>query len=263
MSQPETNLESSRPAPNVLLIALRRPRWRNAIDTALLVALRGMLDRAAGDDDVHCVVLTGDDRSFSAGADIHEMHEGGLAVLQNLERLEAWAAIEHFPKPLIAAVNGFALGSGNELALLCDIIVAGESALFGQPEVQLGGMPGDCGTQRLVFAVGKSRAMQMILAGVPIDAPTALACGLVSEVIAPTHTVERAVEIAACIGKASPAATQAAKRAILQSFELPLAEGLARERQAMLDLAATPERAAGLSTFANRQGCHNVGRRSE
>lgn len=253
MSPPETNLESSRPAPHVLLIALRRPRRRNAINTGLLVALRAMLDRAAGDDDVHCVVLTGDDQAFSAGADIDEMREGGLAVLQSRERLEAWTAIEHFPKPLIAAVNGFALGSGNELALLCDIIIAGESALFGQPEVQLGGMPGDGGTQRLVLAVGKARAMQMILAGVPIDAPTALACGLVSEVVVNTHTVERAVEIAVCIGKASPAAAQAAKRAVLQSFELQLAEGLLRERQAMLDLATTPERAAGLDAFAARR----------
>jgi len=253
MGPPETNLESSHPAPHVLLVALRRPRRRNAIDTALLVALREMLDRAAGDDDVHSVVLTGDDESFSAGADIYEMREGGPTVLQSPVRLEAWAGIERFPKPLIAAVNGFALGSGNELALLCDIIIAGESALFGQPEVQLGGMPGDGGTQRLVLAVGKSRAMQMILAGVPIDAPTALACGLVSEVVANTHTVERAVEIAALIAKASPRAAQAAKRAVLQSFELPLTEGLARERQAMLDLTTTPERAAGLDAFAARR----------
>jgi enoyl-CoA hydratase len=236
----------------VLLIGLRRPRRRNAIDTPLLVALKAQLEAAAVEQDVGCVVLTGNDQSFSAGADIHEMREGGLGVLQNPARLEAWAAIERFPKPLIAAVNGFALGGGNELALACDIIVAGESALFGQPEVQLGGMPGDGGTQRLVRTVGKSRAMQMILTGVPIDAPTALACGLVSEMVANGRTVERAVEIAARIASAPPIAAQAAKRAVLQAFDLPLTEGLKRERQAMWGLAASPERAAGLDRFAAR-----------
>jgi enoyl-CoA hydratase/carnithine racemase len=246
------NLEVTRPAPHVLLLALRRPRRRNALDTALLVALRAELDSATRDDEIRCVVLTGDDQSFSAGADIHEMREGGLAALQNPVRLEAWAAIERFAKPLVAAVNGYALGGGNELALLCDIVVAGASATFGQPEVQIGGMPGDGGTQRLVRAVGKSRAMQMILTGVPIDAPTALACGLVAEVVASERTVARAIEIAAQISKASTAAAQAAKRAVLQAFELPLAEGLQRERHAMWDLTATPERASGLDAFAAR-----------
>jgi enoyl-CoA hydratase len=252
VSDSERNLEAAHPAPHVLLLALRRPQRRNALDTALLVALRAALDRAARDDDIRCVVLTGDDRSFSAGADIHEMREGGLAALQNPVRLEAWAAIEHFPKPLVAAVNGYALGGGNELALLCDILVAGEGATFGQPEVQIGGMPGDGGTQRLVRAIGKSRAMQMILTGVPIDARAALACGLVSEVVANERTVARAIEIATRIGGASPAAAQAAKRAVLQTFELSLSEGLQRERHAMWALTATPERAAGLDTFAER-----------
>ena len=252
MNASENNLELSRPAPHVLLIELRRPRRRNALDTALLVALQARLQAAADDDDVRCVVLTGNDQSFSAGADIHEMREGGLGVLQNPVRLDAWAAIEQFPKPLIAAVNGFALGGGNELAMSCDIIVAGDSAVFGQPEVQLGGMPGDGGTQRLVRAVGKSRAMQMILTGVPIDAPTALAWGLVSEVVASVRTVERAVDLATRIAQAPAIAAKAAKQAVLQAFDLPLTEGLKRERQAMWVLAASPERAAGLDEFAER-----------
>lgn len=248
----EINLELSHPAPHVLLLELRRPRRRNALDTALIVALRDRLQAAADDDDVRCVVLTGNDQSFSAGADIHEMREGGLAVLQNPSRLDAWAGIEQFPKPLIAAVNGFALGGGNELAMSCDIIVAGESAVFGQPEVQLGGMPGDGGTQRLLRAVGKSRAMQMILTGVPIDAPTALAWGLVSEVVASVRTVERAIEIAIRIAQAPAIAAKAAKLSVLRAFDLPLTEGLKRERQAMWVLAASPERAAGLDEFAGR-----------
>ena len=253
MDEPLHNLETSVPVRGVLLVALRRPQRRNALDTALLIELASVLARAAADDELRCAVLTGDERAFSAGADIHEMRQGGLAVLQNASRLASWSTVEQFPKPLIAAVNGFALGGGNELALLCDIVIAGESALFGQPEVQLGGMPGDGGTQRLVRAVGKSTAMRMILAGTPIGAQAALSCGLVSEVTSAEQTVARAIEIAAQIAAAPTAAAQAAKKAILKAFELPLAEGLRYERSAMWALAATPEREAGLAAFARNR----------
>ena len=247
-----TALRLSTPAPGVLLIALSRPHRRNALDSALLNDLAAALGRAVADNAVRCVIITGDDRAFSSGADIHEMREGGLAVLQHRQRLDSWAAIEHFPKPLLAAVNGVALGGGNELVLLCDIAIAGESAWFGQPEVQLGGMPGDGGTQRLIRAVGKSVAMQMILTGKPIGARAALAIGLVAEVTPDDRTVARAIEIALEIAAASPYAVQSAKKAILQAFELPLAEGLRYERRAMWALAGTPERAAGLAAFADK-----------
>jgi enoyl-CoA hydratase len=247
-----TALRLSTPVPAGLLITLQRPHRRNALDSALLRDLAAALSRAAADDAVRCVVITGDDRAFSSGADIHEMREGGLAVLQHPQRLDSWAAIERFPKPLIAAVNGFALGGGNELVLLCDIAIAGETASFGQPEVQLGGMPGDGGTQRLIRAVGKAVAMQMILTGKPIGARTALAIGLVAEVTPTERTIARGIEIAQEIAAASPHAVQAAKKAVLQAFELPLAEGLCYERRAMWALAATPERAAGLAAFADK-----------
>ena len=255
-------LVSSVPAPAVVLLTLQRPNRRNAIDTALLQELAAAIERAAADDTVSCVVITGDERAFSAGADIHEMRKGGLAVLENPARAKAWRTLEHFAKPLIAAVNGVALGSGNELALLCDIVVAGETATFGQPEVRLGGMPGDGGTQRLIRAVGKPMAMQMILTGTPIGARAASQCGLVAEVAPPERTVARAVEIAAQIAAAPPRAVQAAKRCVLQAFEQPLSKGLRFERREMLALAATPERARGLAAFANRKGAAK-GRRIE
>ena len=248
----EGALRLSTPAPAVLLITLHRPHRRNALDSALLRDLAAALGRAAADGAVRCVVITGDDRAFSSGADIHEMRQGGLAVLKDPGRLDSWTAIERFPKPLVAAVNGVALGSGNELALLCDIAIAGETASFGQPEVQLGGMPGDGGTQRLLCAVGKAVAMQMILTGKPIGARAALAIGLVAEVTPDERTVARAIEIALEIASASPHAVQAAKKAVLQAFELPLAEGLRYERRAMWALAATPERAGGLAAFADK-----------
>jgi enoyl-CoA hydratase/carnithine racemase len=245
-------LLESAPSRGVRLLTLRRPQRRNALDVALITDIGAALNRAARDKGIGCVVITGDEIAFCAGADIHEMRAGGLAVLRSAKRARAWRAIERFPKPLLAAVDGVALGSGIELALACDIVIAGRGAKFGHPEVPLGGMPGDGGTQRLPRAIGKSMAMQMILTGVPVDADTAHRHGLVAEVVTAGRATHRAIELAAAIAAHPPAAVAAAKRAVLAAFELPLSRGLAGERRAMVALAATPERNAGLNKFVRR-----------
>src|SRR5688500_8084190 len=162
-----------RPRPHILLVQLQRQHALNALSKALLVELAEALAAAAADDDVRCVVLTGDQRAFSAGADIKEMPDSDIPPFANAARLKAWKTIERFPKPLVAAVDGYALGGGLELALLCDTIICGEGARFGTPEIKIGAFPGDGGTQRLPRAVGKARAMLLVLTGHLIDAATA------------------------------------------------------------------------------------------
>ena len=163
---PDSCLAVSTPALHVRLLELQRPRRRNALDTALLAELRAAFDSAGRDDDVRCVVLTGNEQAFSAGADIHEMRDGGLAVLQSPKRRDSWAAIEHFPKPVIAAVNGFALGGGNELALLCDIVIASDSATFqDSAHFPNGTAPGDGVHVIWPLLLGANRGRYFLLTG--------------------------------------------------------------------------------------------------
>lgn len=175
-------------------------------------------------------------------------------------RLDDWREIENFPKPLVAAATGYVLGGGNELAMMADIIIAGDDARFGQPEIKIGIFPGDGGTQRLVRAVGKSLAMQMILTGEPISAETALRAGLVSEVVPSNEAASRAVEIAAFIARYSPIATRAAKQSVLQAFQSPLAEGLAFERKIFAEAFASQDRREGMAAFVERRKPRFVGR---
>lgn len=245
------------PVPSVTLVRLNRPEKRNALSVALLVEMADAFNDAARDNNVRCVILAGDDQAFSAGADIAELRQRGPEMLADPVRIASWSAIERFPKPLIAAVDGVALGGGNELAMLADIVVAGAGARFGQPEVSIGGTPGDGGTQRLVRAVGKSMAMQMILAGEPIDADTALRCGLVSEVTPPGEAVARALSIAESIASGSPSAAVLAKAAILHAFESTLASGLAFERQISRINSMSADRKKGLEAFLHRRQDHD------
>ena len=196
----------SDPFPHVRLIQLNRPKQLNALRARLMQQLQDALSAAAEDEDVRCVVITGDDRAFAAGADINELNAYTMVSMLNDTRMLNWDAIRAFPKPLIAAVNGFALGGGCELAMACDIIVAGEDARFGQPEINLGLIPGAGGTQWLPRAVGKSLAMKLNLTGEMIDAKTALAAGLVSDVVPPELTVDTALEIAQTIASKAPVA---------------------------------------------------------
>ncbi|WP_428610627.1 2,3-dehydroadipyl-CoA hydratase PaaF [Sedimenticola sp.] len=241
------------PQNGVQLIRLNRPQARNALCTALLGELDAALALAAENDDIRVVLLSGSEKVFAAGADIKEMAALDAVGLWKDRRPQHWQAIRHFPKPLIAAVNGYCLGGGMELAMHADIIVAGTDARFGQPEINLGIIPGAGGTQRLVRAVGKSLAMKLILSGQFIGAEEALSAGLVAEVTQPELTLKRANALAETIAGKSPIALRLAKEAILSSFESPLSQGLELERKAFLFLAASQDRQEGINAFLEKR----------
>jgi enoyl-CoA hydratase len=253
-------VEVARPAEGVMHLILNRPQKLNALSVTLVSALAARLREAERDEAVGCVVLSGRGRAFSAGADIADQHEHGENVVFHPGRLADWHAIETFPKPLVAAATGYVLGGGNELAMMADIIIAGDDARFGQPEIKIGIFPGDGGTQRLVRAVGKSLAMQMILTGEPIDSGTALRAGLVSEVVPTATAVDRAVEVAALIARYSPIATRTAKRAVLHAFEASLTEGLGFERETFAETFASEDRREGMAAFLERRKPRFTGR---
>ncbi|WP_439622256.1 enoyl-CoA hydratase-related protein [Shinella sp.] len=242
-----------RPAPGVLRLTLNRPDKLNALSKGLLGELTGLLRDAQEDASLGCVILTGAGRAFSAGADVSDMLERGVASYADPERLARWAEIQDFPKPIIAAVNGFALGGGLELALLCDIILAADTAKFATPEINIGSFPGDGGTQRLPRLVGRSFAMQMVLTGQMVDAPLAERKGLVSEVMPPEALQGRALEIASLIAAQSVAITPYAKRAVRAADEHSLAEGLRIEHQLTVEAFDTEDRMEGLRAFAEKR----------
>jgi enoyl-CoA hydratase len=246
--------------PMVLLLTLNRPEKLNALSLQLLKSLGSVLKAAQQCPEIRCVVLTGSEKSFSVGADIQDfVHRGVLSYLDP-ERLADWSVIENFTKPIVAGVNGYAIGGGCELAMLCDIVVAGENAQFGQGEIGIGSIPGDGGTQRLPRFVGKSLAMQLILTGQTIAASRALQAGLVSEVVPVDRTVVRALEIAQRIAELPPIAVQLAKVAVLASFELPLREGLAHERALVEKTFQTEDRVEGLNAFLEKRNPRFIGR---
>ncbi len=234
-------------------LTLNRPAARNALNNALLSELAATLEAAASDSEISVCVIAGNERFFAAGADLNEMAEKDLAATLNDIRPQLWARINAFNKPLIAAVNGYALGAGCELALLCDLVIAGENARFGLPEITLGIMPGAGGTQRLIRSVGKSLASKMVLTGESITARQALAAGLVSDVYPEALTLEYALQQAALMARHSPLALQAAKQALRQSQEVALQAGLAQERQLFTLLAATDDRREGIDAFLQKR----------
>ena len=237
----------------IAVITLDRPKVRNALDNATLAEINAVLDGFAADDDVRAVVITGGDDVFAAGADLNEMAAlDAIGVLNDVRPL-LWRRIAAFPMPLIAAVNGYALGGGCELALHADIVIAGDSAQFGQPEINLGIIPGAGGTQRLTRAVGKSLAMKMILSGLFIDAETAVASGLAAEAVPAAETIARASKLAKRIASKAPIALQLAKQSVLKAHEMSLAEGLDAERKAFTILAATDDRREGIAAFLEKR----------
>lgn len=241
------------PQPGVLAITLNRPGKLNALSKALLGELRAVLDEATASAAVHCVVLTGVGKAFSAGADIQDMTDRGLESYLDPERLDHWRAIEGFPKPLIGAINGLALGGGCELAMLCDVLLASEAARFGQPEINIGALPGDGGTQRLVRQIGKSWAMRIILSGEVIDAATAERVGMITEVVPAAKLMDSALALATRIASKPPLSLVLAKRAVLEAFEKPLSEGLDLEREAVVKAFATEDRAEGMRAFVEKR----------
>ena len=243
----------TRPKPGVLLLKLNRPEVKNAFSNTLLVRLRELFEEATNDNDVRCVVTTGGPDVYAAGSDINQLKtrptHGGVAE----ERFSNWDQIERFAKPVIAAVNGYALGGGCELAMLADIVVAGDNAKFGLPEVRLGLFPGLGGTQRLIRTTGKSVAMKVILAAEFIDSQEALRSGLVAEVVPKEQAIDRAIELAAKIASMAPLAVRIAKKSVLSAYETTLAAGLMHERHANLSLYHTEDKAEGISAFLNKR----------
>ena len=244
----------------VWLLTLNRPAARNALTTPLLARLAATLAAADGDEMVRCVVLTGGPDCFAAGADIGELADKDEAAARADPRVGHWASIRRFAKPLIAAVNGYCLGGGNELAMACDIVIAGDKASFGQPEINLAILPGAGGTQLLPRLVGRSLAMKLVLSGAPLSAEEALAAGLAAELVPAAETIGRALDLAARIAEKSPLALSLAKQAVLAAYELPLADGLAFERDGFARLCGSADKREGVAAFREKRKPRFVGR---
>jgi len=247
-------------APGVALIRLNRPESLNALNRALVADLTQMLLDLDQDSEVRAIVITGNERAFAAGADIKEMAGDSAIDMLILDQFQKWDQIKRLKKPLIAAVSGYALGGGCELAMLCDIIIASETAQFGQPEIKIGVIPGAGGTQRLTRAIGKSRAMEYILTGRFFSAQQAYEWGLVSRVVPVELYLEEAIKLAAEIASMPPLAVQLAKQAILKSYELSLEEGLHFERRNFYLLFATEDQKEGMKAFMEKRSPQWKGR---
>ena len=249
--------DAPRPGPSaafVALVTLDRPAQLNALNATLMRELADVLERLDGDPECRCIVITGSgERAFAAGADIRELVGQTPESLAAGGDFEAWDRIAAVRTPRIAAVRGYALGGGCELAMSCDLIVAGDDAQFGQPEIRIGVMPGAGGTQRLTRAIGKARAMDLVLTGRSVGAREAESLGLVSRVVPAEVTVDAALELAAEIAAQPPLAVAAAKAAIDAAYELPLREGLRRERQAFFDLFASEDQSEGMAAFIEKR----------
>jgi enoyl-CoA hydratase len=237
----------------VALIEINRPKEYNALRTKLLCEIAQALDEFEANNDIKAVILTGNEKAFAAGADIKEMADKTAVDILNDPRMVYWQRIKSFPKPLIAAVNGFCLGGGNELAMMCDIIIAGSKAKFGQPEVNLGIIPGAGGTQRLTQAIGKYKTMRYILTGEFMSAQEAYEFGLVSEICEPEETTNKAIEIATTIASKAPVAIQLAKEAIKQASESLIEQGSLFERKAFSILFSTEDKKEGVAAFQEKR----------
>ncbi len=242
------------------LITLNRPEVLNALNQATMDELVDALEALDRDEAVRCIIITGQARAFAAGADIREMADASAAAMLAGYRFHQWERIRKVAKPLIAAVRGFALGGGNELAMLCDLIVAGESARFGQPEIYLGLIPGAGGTQRLTRAVGKYKAMELILTGRQMTARDAEAAGLVSRVVPDEIVLEEAKALAREIAAKAPIAVRLAKEAVLKAFDTHLEGGLDYERKCFYLLFATEDHTEGIRAFLAKRPPHFEGR---
>jgi enoyl-CoA hydratase len=242
------------------VVTLDRPRVLNALSPALIAELSHALDQLDADPVVRAVVLTGGPRVFAAGADIGDMSERGPVEQLQRDQTGRWARIAAFSKPLVAAVNGYALGGGCELALMCDLIVAGDTARFGQPEINLGIIAGAGGTQRWPRTVGKYVAMEVNLGGAPISAQRAYQLGLVNKVVPAEVTVDVARALAERLAEKAPVALRLAKESVNQALELPLAEGLAVERKNFYFLFATEDQKEGMRAFLEKRRAQFKGR---
>jgi enoyl-CoA hydratase/carnithine racemase len=252
-------LESSLDA-RVALLRLNRPKARNALSPELMEILAGELERLDQDAEVRCVVIAGSDAVFAAGADIRAMSERSFAEALFHPAAEFWKRLAKVRTPTIAAVSGYALGGGCELALACDMIVAAEGARFGQPEITLGIIPGGGGTQRLARVIGKQRAMEYVLTGRRFDAETALRMGLVNRVAKDDSWLQEAMALAHEVAERPPIAARLAKQAVLAAEETTLSAGLETERRLYELSMATEDRVEGMQAFLEKREPRYQGR---
>jgi len=237
----------------IAIVLLNRPQQLNALSSELMGELAEALQELDADEAIRCIVLGGGERAFAAGADVGELAAGTPISLYQGRRLDRWDAIRNVRTPLVAAVSGYCLGGGCELAMACDLIVASETAQFGQPEINLGVLPGAGGTQRLTRAVGKSVAMDMILSGRMLAAEEALQFGLVARVVAREAWLEAAKAVAREIAAKSPISVRLAKEAVNKAFEAPLSVGIDFERRAFYLARASEDAEEGLNAFVEKR----------
>ena len=252
MSEPQ-EVTLTRHGDGTATIRIDRPQARNALNVTTRKALAAICREVADDEGVRAVVLTGGPEVFVAGADIGDMVAASAVDMIRRRSERWWQAVAEVPQPMIAAVNGFALGGGLELAMCCDIIIAGEGARLGQPEVNVGIIPGAGGTQRLTRAVGKFQAMRMVLTGEIIAAEEALRMGLVSRVVADAEVYETALKMARRIAKLPPLAVQQAKETVLAGADASLATALSLERKSFQLLFATSDKTEGMQAFLDKR----------
>jgi enoyl-CoA hydratase len=252
-SQASPLLVVERPADGIAIVRLNRPQQRNALNLALRRELAATFATLSDDDGVRCVVLTGDERAFCAGADLNEYVDATPSDIIARDMGRLWDAIAACPKPVVAAVNGYALGGGCELAMHADIIVAGMSARFGQPEVQIGIIPGGGATQRLTRAVGKFAAMWLLMTGEFIDAGEAQKMGLVSRLVADDAVMAEAMRLATQIAALPALALRQIKELVLDSMSVSLDAGLRSERKAFQLMFTTPEKTTRMRSFLDKK----------
>lgn len=240
-------------APHVGLVRLNRPKELNALNRRVMEELVHAFQSFEQDGETRCIVLTGNERAFAAGADIKEMAGATTIEMQTIDQFTRWDALKKIKVPIVAAVSGFALGGGCELCMLCDMIVASETAQFGQPEIKIGVMPGAGGTQRLTRAVGKALAMEMALTGRFISAQRAYEAGLVNKVVPVELYLQEALKLAGEVARQSPIALRLAKESVLKAFETSLEEGLQFERKNFYLLFASEDQKEGMNAFIEKR----------
>lgn len=246
-------IKTSSPKEGVILIELNRPEKRNALNNATLKEIADYLTKLDCDETVRAVVITGNTQCFAAGADLNELIQLDVVSIQHDMRPKLWKKIDEFSKPLIMAVNGYALGAGFELALHADILITGENAQFALPEIGLGMLPGAGGTQRLARLVGQQLCMRWAMTGEIISAKIALQYGIISQICPTNLTVQYAVELAEKIAKQAPLAIRAIKQSLKTIHEVTLSQGLKLERQHFVWLAATQDRQEGIQAFLEKR----------
>jgi enoyl-CoA hydratase len=250
---PEFILINKQVAPFVAHVQLNRPKELNALNLELMLEIKQALIDLDNDPEVRAIVLSGNERAFAAGADIKQMAGRNAMDMLRIDQFSTWDSIRKTKKPMVAAISGFALGGGCELAMICDMIVASETALFGQPEINIGIMPGAGGTQRLTRIVGKNKAMEMVLTGTFISAEQAKECGLVNKIVPVEFYLSEAIKMAALIAEKSPIAVQLAKESVLRAYEMPLQEALYFERKNFYMLFASEDQKEGMAAFVEKR----------